>query len=290
MVIAVMSGKGGTGKTLFATSLACALSTAQRIVFVDADVEAPNAHIFLKPNVEEERVVETFSPRIVEEKCDGCGECVNFCYFSALTLVKGKVLFFPELCHSCGGCELVCPQGAIKEASTEKGKIRRGVARNGIVFWEGRLKIGEPRAPAVIAELKKVAKEEFSEVLNIIDCPPGAGCAAIEAVSGVDFCVLVTEPTPFGLSDLKVALRAIEELGMPCGVVINKAGIGGANIIRLCEEKGVPVLGEIPYRRSIAERYAQGLTLVDGQDNLKKEVMDIYQTLCKVTMRREESK
>jgi len=289
MVIACASGKGGTGKTLLAVSLALACSSSERIVFVDADVEAPNAHIFLKPDIEEERVVEAFSPRIDEGKCDGCGECADFCYFSALTLVKGKVLFFSELCHSCGGCELVCPRGAVEEGAVEKGKIRKGVARGGIVFWEGRLKIGEPRAPAVITELKKAAKKEFPDTLTIVDCPPGASCALVEAVRDADFCILVTEPTPFGLSDLKAAFQAIQELGIPCGVVINKAGIGGGGILGFCEEKGIPILGEIPYRRSIAEKYARGLTLVDGEDNLKREVLAIYQALRRVASKGAES-
>lgn len=285
MVVACASGKGGTGKTLLAVSLALARSVFEPVLFVDADVEAPNAHLFLRPNIEEERMVEAFSPRINEERCNGCGECVSFCYFSALTLVKEKVLFFPELCHGCGGCELVCSQGAIKEGAIEKGRIRKGKARAGIVFWEGRLKIGEPRASVIIAELKKAVKSEFPDVFTVLDCPPGANCALVEAVSGADFCILVTEPTPFGLSDLKVAFQMVQELGVPCGVVINKAGIGGGGVQEFCKEKDIPILGEIPYRRSIAEKYAQGFTLVDGQDNLKEEVLAIYQALHRLVLK-----
>lgn len=279
MVIACASGKGGTGKTIFSTSLALALSPKNQVVFVDADVEVPNAHIFLRPEIQEEKVLHAFSPEIISEQCDGCGVCAQFCSFSALTVIKGKVLFFPELCHGCSGCRIVCPKGAIREMLREKGLVRKGIARHGILFFEGRIRIGEPRASFVITRAKEEVQKSFPEALTIIDAPPGAGRAMVEAVSGTDFCILVTEPTPFGLSDLKVALATVREIGVPCGVVINKAGLNGGKVRLLCREKGIPVLGEIPYRRDIAENYARGLTLLDGEESFVQELVNIFQQI-----------
>jgi len=275
MRIAIASGKGGTGKTLIAASLALAVSPSRPVIFIDADVEAPNAHFFLKPELVENIPVTSFTPLIQIDRCDGCGECVDFCAFSALALVKKKILFFPELCHSCEGCRIVCPKAAIEKEQSIKGSIERGKARNGIDFRRGVLAIGEPRAPVVINALKKDLPQDKDQVI-IIDCPPGTGCPLIAAVEGSDYCLLVTEPTPFGFSDLKMAVAAMEELRVPFGVVINKQGLNGNKTEVYCREKGIDILGRIPFQRSIGERYARGLTLLDGENSFHHELLEIF--------------
>jgi len=275
MRIAVASGKGGTGKTLIATSLALAISQSEPVAFLDADVEAPNAHFFLKPEFFENTPVTSFAPRIQTEQCNGCGECVEFCAYSALAMVKKKILFFPELCHGCEGCRIVCPKAAIEKDQSMKGSIERGRAQSGIDFRRGVLTIGEPRSPVVINALKKGLSQNPNQVV-IIDCPPGTGCSLMAAVESADYCLLVTEPTPFGFSDLKMAVAALEELHIPFGVIINKQGLNGNKTEVYCREKGIEVLGRIPYQRSIGERYARGLTLIDGDESFADELRAVF--------------
>jgi len=264
MNVSIASGKGGTGKTTVAVNMALSLKDIQ---ILDCDVEEPNVHVLLQPKINETKPVYISTPLVDEEKCDRCGKCSEFCEFNALFVTPEKVLFFPELCHSCGGCMLVCPKNAITEKNVEIGVIKKGVAE-GVELVYGELNVGEPMAVPVIKEVKKQIK---SDKTVIIDSPPGASCPVIESVYGTDYCLLVSEPTPFGLHDLKIMVQVLEGLNIPFGVVINCAGIGDKKIYDFCEEKGVPILLEIPFQRKIAELYSRGIPFVGEMPEWKRK-------------------
>jgi len=251
MVIAVASGKGGTGKTTVAVSLALALGDVQ---FVDCDVEEPNASIFLKPAFSERIPVTLFVPEVDEAKCTGCRACAELCAFNALIVIEKRVLFFPQLCHGCGGCTLVCAARAIAEKSREIGVIERGAAQS-IDFMQGTLNIGEPMATPIIKGLWKQVDRAKTVIL---DAPPGTSCPMIETVRDADFCILVTEPTPFGLHDLQLAVETVRALQLPFGVIINSAGMGNAGVENYCASEGISILMKIPWDRRIAEGYSEG--------------------------------
>jgi MinD superfamily P-loop ATPase len=255
MNIAVASGKGGTGKTTIALSLAaCYSSNGIRVSILDCDVEEPNVNLFLKAEIEGAEAVSMPIPRVEESRCTGCGECERICAFNALVLVKGKPLVFPELCHSCGGCVLVCPEGAVTETARPIGVIERGY-REGVSYAGGRLNIGEPMSPPLIREVKRRNTEAD---VRIIDSPPGTSCPAVEAMKDSDYVVLVTEPTPFGLHDLTLAAGAVRALGIPFGVVVNRADIGDDSVIEEYRERGYEIIATIPHSREIAESYSRG--------------------------------
>lgn len=260
MVIAVLSGKGGTGKTTIAVNLALSLKDKERKILVDADVEEPNADIFLRPElaVNEILPVTISVPEIDEALCDYCGRCAAFCQYGALAVIAKSILTFPELCHGCGGCTLVCPKGAIGETPRQIGTVEKG--RSGVLeFWQGRLNVGEPFTVPVTRRLKKEIGDLNRGTTVIIDCPPGAGCPVVEAVRGSDYALLVTEPTPFGRHDLQIALELVRQLGIPHGVVINRNGDGNNIVKELCAEYGVPILLEIPFSAQLASLGAQGI-------------------------------
>ena len=224
MQIAIASGKGGTGKTTVATNLAYVASrNGQSVAYLDCDVEEPNGHIFLKPEITDRKPVGSLIPQVDAEKCTLCGECGEICQYSAIVRVGEKVLVYPELCHGCGGCSLVCPADAITEVSREIGVLETGRA-GAIQFAQGLLNVGEAMSPPVIRAVKSTA---FQADLTIVDAPPGTSCPVIEAVRGADFVILVTEPTPFGFHDLKLAVEMVRVLKLPFGVVINRAGLDG---------------------------------------------------------------
>lgn len=250
--IAIASGKGGTGKTTVAVNMALSLGNVQ---LLDCDVEEPNCHIFLNASVDKNMPVEIRIPEIDERVCDYCGKCAEFCRYNALAVTKGVVMKFTELCHSCGGCMLVCPKKAITESSRAIGEIRHGI-RADIDFSYGVLNIGEAMATPVIKKLKKSIMGD-KDVL--IDAPPGTSCAVIESVKGSDYCLLVTEPTPFGLNDLKLAVEMLESLSIPHGVIINRDGMGDDKVAEYCEAKGIPVHLRIPHDHRIAELYSEGI-------------------------------
>jgi len=255
MRIAIASGKGGTGKTTVATNLAFTLSERGRAVqLLDCDVEEPNCHIFVKPEIETSEPTMVPVPHVDKEKCTGCGICGEVCQYSAIVCMKGKVLVFPELCHGCGGCQRFCPENAISEEGREVGVVERGQAE-GLHFGQGRLRVGEVMAPPLIKAVKQAAVE--SDV-TIIDAPPGTSCPVIEAVRDSDFIVLVTEPTPFGLNDLKLAVEMVRILEVPFAVAINRCDVGDDAVKNYCAKEGIEIILEIPHDRLIAQAYSQG--------------------------------
>jgi MinD superfamily P-loop ATPase len=260
VIIAVASGKGGTGKTLVATSLALSLSSEHEVTFLDCDVEEPNGHVFLKPALTGREAVNIPVPKVDEDRCTYCGKCAQVCAYNAIAVLGNHVLTFPQLCHGCGACSYLCPEGAISEGPRETGVVEWGQA-NGVAFVHGILNIGEAMAPPVIRKVKEYSRD--SEVV-IRDVPPGTSCPVVEAIKGSDFCLLVTEPTPFGLSDLALAVDTVRELGIPCGVVLNRAGLGDNKTEEYCREQKIPVLLTIPLDTEIARLYARGMALVDG--------------------------
>ena len=256
MRIAIASGKGGTGKTTVATNLASvALRTGRSVAYLDCDVEEPNGHIFLKPEITDRKPVGSLIPRVDLEKCTFCGKCGEICQYSAIVPVGEKVLVYPELCHGCGGCLLVCPGSAITEVSREIGVLETGRAGT-IEFARGVLKVGEPMSPPLI---KAVKSTSFHVDLTIVDAPPGTSCPVIEAVRGTDFVILVTEPTPFGFHDLKLAVEMVRVLKLPFGVVINRAGLDGRETRLYCTGQRITILQEIPDDRKLAEAYSRGV-------------------------------
>lgn len=255
MKIAIASGKGGTGKTTVATNLAIVVSESGNSVhLMDCDVEEPNCHIFVKPKIERKQAVTVPVPLIDEAKCTGCGQCVAICEYNAIVCIKKKVLIFPQLCHGCSGCWLVCPEKAISQGAREVGVVEHGPA-NGFLFTQGRLRIGEVMSPRLIKGVKTFADD--SEV-TIIDCPPGTSCPVIEAVKGADYVILVTEPTPFGLNDLGLALDVVRELGLKYGVIVNRYQEENTSARDFCKERDVSIIAEIPDDRRVAEAYSRG--------------------------------
>ncbi len=275
MIISVASGKGGTGKTTIATSLALSLGEVQ---FLDCDVEEPNAHIFLKPQIRERIPVGIPVPKVDESRCTFCGKCAQVCEFNAIVVIKKKVLVFPDLCHGCGGCTYICPEAAIREVEKPIGVIEKGRAGT-IDFIHGVLNIGEPMAPPLIRQVKKQIDHTCACV--IIDASPGTSCPVVEAVNGSDFCVLVTEPTPFGLNDLTLAVAMLSKLAIPCGVVINCADIGDDEVVKYCKREGIPVLMTIPWDRKIAAAYSTGMPLVEALPHYTGSFSRLYETIRK---------
>ena len=253
--IGIASGKGGTGKTTVATNVAYVASrNGHSVAYLDCDVEEPNGHIFLKPEITHGRPVGKLIPHVDKAKCALCGKCGEICQYSAIVQIAEEVLVYPELCHACGGCSLVCPSGAIAEVTAEMGKLESGLAGR-IEFVHGVLDVGQVMSPPVIKAVKAAAT---AADVAIIDAPPGTSCPVIESVRGCDFVLLVTEPTPFGLNDLKLAVEMVRELKLPFGVLINRADLGDRETHLYCQRNGIDILAEIPDDRRIAEAYSRG--------------------------------
>jgi MinD superfamily P-loop ATPase len=270
--IAIASGKGGTGKTSLAVNMALSIGRTQ---ILDCDVEEPNVHILLKPKIEKTSPVELMIPHILEKRCDYCGDCARFCQYNALFVVGETAMVFPELCHSCGGCSIVCPKDAIVEKPRQIGKIVKGSAGE-INLVYGEINIGEPLAVPVISAVKK---HMIRDRTVILDAPPGTACPIVETVYGSDFCLLVTEPTPFGLHDLEIAVNVVRQLGIPIGIVVNFAGIGDKGAYNFCEEENIPILMEIPFDRKIAELYSKGIPFVNAMPEWKKRFVDLAERI-----------
>ena len=274
MRIAIASGKGGTGKTTIATNLAAVAAAAGRqATYVDCDVEEPNGHIFLKPRFERSEPVTMLMPYVDETACTACGECGRICQFKAITLILDRVLTFHELCHACGGCSLACPVKAIEERPREVGILEIGeTARNGgraVGFMHGMLNVKEAMAPPVIRAVKR---EIPADGLVILDAPPGASCSMVEALRGADRVVLVTEPTPFGLNDLAIAVDTARTMGFEPGVVVNRDGAGDDRVDRWCKENNIEILARIPDDRKVAEAYSRGELPADAVPGFRERM------------------
>jgi MinD superfamily P-loop ATPase len=276
MIISIASGKGGTGKTTVATNLAVSLGKGLQLL--DCDVEEPNAHLFLSPVFENTEVVPAAVPEVDEEKCNLCGKCGEICQFKAIVVIGNTVLPFAELCHSCGGCMAVCPEKAIREGERVLGIIEAG--RSGdLEFVHGRLRIGEAMSPPLIRKVRSFTKPG---VITIIDAPPGTSCPVIASIKGADFVLLVTEPTPFGLHDLKLAVGAVRILGIPCGLVINRSDMGDDRVREYAEEAALPILMEIPFDRRIAEAYSRGRMLVEVMPEWREKFLLLYERIVEL--------
>jgi len=278
VIISVASGKGGTGKTLVATSLAFSLQNRKPVQLLDCDVEEPDAHIFLKPSLNHKQVVSIPIPHVDEEKCTYCGRCAEVCAYNAIAVIGEKVLVFPELCHGCGACSYLCPEGALSELNREVGVLEAGQSK-GIQFIHGKLTVGEAMAHPVIREVKKHINRES---LAIIDVSPGTSCPVVEAIRGSDFCLLVTEPTPFGLNDLTLTVDMLNKLVIPCGVVINRDGAGDSKVEEYCHKEGIPILLRIPLDIEIAQLYSKGITLVEGLPQWQEAFIKLYNDIEQV--------
>jgi len=276
MIISVASGKGGTGKTTVAVNLA--LSIGGGVQFLDCDAEEPNTHIFLKPAIKKTEKVFIPIPEIDEKKCSFCGKCRMVCAYNAIAVVsasgekKGSILVFPNLCHGCGSCAYFCPEHAIKEVDKEIGEIEIGDVGT-MQFIHGRLNLGEAMAPPVIRKIKRYIDRTRNVV---IDAPPGTSCPVVETVRGGDFCILVTEPTPFGLNDLILAVEVLRKLAIPFGVVINRSDLGNKKTDLYCRDQNIPVLMRIPFRREIAVAYSKGEAMVGAFPEYKKDFKKLF--------------
>jgi MinD superfamily P-loop ATPase len=272
MILTVASGKGGTGKTTVAVNMALSLENVQ---LLDCDVEEPNSHILLQPKISETEPVYTRVPVVSEELCDYCGKCSKFCVYNALFVAPKTVMVFPELCHSCGGCALVCPKNAITEKERQIGTIKKGEAK-GVEIVYGELNVGEAMAVPLIRAVKNQMKQDKNVV---IDAPPGTACSLVASVHKTDYCILVAEPTPFGLHDLKITVQVLRDLGVPMGVVINRAGLGDRKVYEYCQNENIPVLLEIPFSKKIAELYSRGVPFVAEMPEWKEKFMEVWDNI-----------
>lgn len=270
MKIAVLSGKGGTGKTTVSASMAVSVPFCQ---YIDCDVEEPNGAIFLTPELQESSPVKVLVPEVDMTKCNACGYCGKACQFNAIAVVKDKVLVFPEICHHCGACIIACPNDAISEVERTIGVVE---ANRDDTFLQGKLNVGEPISIPIIRELKRRMK---NDMIVILDCSPGASCTVVQSIEGCDYCVLVTEPTPFGLHDLKIAVQLVKKMGLPFGVVLNKASDNGRFIHEFCDSEGIELLMEIPFSQDIARSYSRGILPAQDSDSWKEKFKKLYEKI-----------
>ncbi len=282
MIISVASGKGGTGKTLVATSLAVSLKNEYKVQLLDCDVEEPNDHVLLKPILTRSEAVCIPVPKIDEGKCTYCGKCAEVCAYHALVVFPKNVLVFSQLCHGCGACTYLCPEKAITEEMRGIGVVESGHA-DGIAFAHGKLNVGEAMATPVIRKVKEQTNREY---VVIADVPPGTSCPVVESVKGSDFCILVTEPTPFGLHDLALAVETVRELDIPCGIVLNRAGIGDSGVEEFCHKENLPILLTIPLDMEIARNYSRGVTLVQGMPQWKEGFFRLFERIQEIASER----
>ncbi|MCD6292096.1 MAG: ATP-binding protein [Deltaproteobacteria bacterium] len=276
-MIAIASGKGGTGKTTIATNLALVVPDAQ---YLDCDVEEPNGHLFLKPEISDKHDVTMPIPKIDEELCTYCGECAAACEFNALAVVGKKVMVFSELCHGCGACTFICPEKAIRETTKSIGCLEIGTAKavveDQLFFAHGVSNIGNPLSPPIIKKVKKLVRDDC---FAILDSPPGTSCPMVQTLMGCDYCLFVTEPTPFGLNDLELAIGVARQLEIPCGILINRSDSGDDQIQKYCQREGVPILMEIPFDRDLAFAYSKGEAAVIHSQSLREGFQKLQQQI-----------
>ncbi|MDD5259019.1 MAG: ATP-binding protein [bacterium] len=278
MIISVASGKGGTGKTTVAVNLAMSIEQAQ---LLDCDVEEPNAHIFLKPEITRQHEAYIPVPEIDAAKCNYCGKCATVCVYNAIAILpgqdgkKGTTLIFPHLCHGCGACSTLCPKNAIKEVNRTIGIVEIGTCGK-MEFVHGKLNIGEAMSPPLIRQVKEHLN---SDKTVIIDAPPGTSCPVISSIQGSDYTILVTEPTPFGLNDLVLAVEVLKKLKIPFGVVINRSDLGNDKTDKYCQKENIPVLMKIPFKKEIAMAYSQGKLVIEAFPEYKELFKILYQTI-----------
>ncbi|MCK5492591.1 MAG: ATP-binding protein [Candidatus Omnitrophica bacterium] len=277
MIISIASGKGGTGKTTVATNLALSIKNAQ---ILDCDVEEPNAHIFIKPKIQEKIFVFIPVPQIDKTKCNYCGKCKQVCMYNAIAILNKTTLVFAELCHGCGSCTYFCPQKAIKEVDKEIGFTEIGYGSTSFItdlqFVHGKLNIGQAMAPPLIRAVKKHIS---STRVNIIDAPPGTSCPVIESIKESDFCILVTEPTPFGLNDLILAIEVLRKLKIPFGVIINRSDLGDNKTDEYCQNQNIPILMRIPFKKEIASAYSQGVPIVEVLPKYREHFKELFRRI-----------
>lgn len=277
MKIAIASGKGGTGKTTLAVNLSAYLAEREKITLVDLDVEEPNSGLFIKGTLMNEEIKYKMRPVWDEERCILCGECQQVCNFHAVIQIASQIMIFPELCHSCYACSELCPQEALPMKGERMGVLKHYEAGN-ISFIESRLDIGQEQAVPLIAQTNDYIREHTGNGdLILIDSPPGTSCPVIEAAKDADYVMLVTEPTPFGLHDLKLTVETMKKLGREIGVVVNREGIGDSNVFTYCEENDIPVLARIPNNRMVAELYARGCLIYNEMDDVAKQLEKLHQ-------------
>ena len=272
MIISIASGKGGTGKTTVATNLALSIPNAQ---ILDCDVEEPNSHIFIKPKIKKKETVFIPVPKINESKCNYCGKCAQVCAYNAIAVLDNKTLVFPNLCHGCGSCSYFCLQGAIKEVNKEIGCVEIG-SKDELQFVHGKLNIGEMMAPPLIKAVKKYINLDKTA---IIDAPPGTSCPVIAAIKDSDFVILVTEPTPFGLNDLILAVEVLKILNIFFGVVINRSDLGNKDTDDYCGKENIPILMRIPFKKEIAMAYSKGIPIVEALPEYKKSFQELFRNI-----------
>jgi MinD superfamily P-loop ATPase len=275
VIISIASGKGGTGKTTVATNLA--VSIGSNVQLLDCDVEEPNSHLFIRPVFQHTETITTPVPEVDESKCTLCGKCADICQFKAIIVIGNMVLPFENLCHSCGGCIKVCPEGAIKEKGRVLGIIEKGW-RNGLELINGTLRVGEAMSLPLIRKVRAFSKQVG---VTIIDAPPGTSCPVIASMKDVDFVLLVTEPTPFGLHDLKLAVGAVRILGIPCGLVINRSDMGDDQVRTYAGQESIPIMMEIPFDRGIAEAYSRGELIVERMPEWRERFIELYRRIEK---------
>ena len=277
MEIAIASGKGGTGKTTLATNLATLLSDQKKVVLTDLDVEEPNSGIFIHGELRETKTAYKKVPQWIEEKCTNCGLCQKVCNFNAVLSLKNEVMLFPKLCHGCFACSELCPVGALPMVDERMGEIKRYDLKD-LSFVEGSLDIGQEQAVPLIEQTKDYVKNNFSpDYIRIFDSPPGTSCPVIEAIKDSDFIILITEPTPFGLHDLTLAVETVRKLEKEFGVVVNRSGIGNDDVLRYCEKEEVEVLARLPNNRKAAELYSRGELLLKEIPEFRKELNSILE-------------
>jgi MinD superfamily P-loop ATPase len=288
MKITVASGKGGTGKTTLVVNLAWTLAQAGRTVtLLDCDVEEPNDHLFLDPEFTHSESVTVLKPVLNQDKCTGCGRCAEVCAYNAIAVIKGSVLIFPELCHACGACSTLCPEQALREEPFAIGTVQTGTVKgssgeNSFFFSHGILNVGESIAPKVVQAVKNRATREDSraeEQITLIDASPGTACPVVQSLKGSDACILVTEATPFGLHDLKLAVSLSLQMGIPTGIVINRSSGDDSLIDGYADAVSVPVIGRIPFSRQYAERYSRGEILARGEPELQQQLLQIFERI-----------